>query len=90
MSTVYNKEYYQQHRAELLKRGSEKVQCPQCKQLITRSNLRKHNKTRKCQRAAGADTSKGHSVTFTFKSDDSEAFNSLVSVLKKLEQQENY
>ena len=44
----YNREYYLQHRDEMLNYGKKKVICTFCNKSVSRNNLIKHQNTKKC------------------------------------------
>ena len=49
---LYNKEYYEQHKLEILNKLSEKATCEFCLRSVKRCNLINHQKTDICKRKA--------------------------------------
>ncbi len=46
---MYNKNYYQSHRNEILKVACEKIECEFCKRKVIKNNILKHQKTILCK-----------------------------------------
>ena len=44
----YNRQYYLQHRDQMLNYGNRKIECQHCKKIVSRNNLKKHQNTKKC------------------------------------------
>lgn len=44
----YNRQYYLNHREEMLDYGKKKVVCKFCNKTVSRNNLLKHQNTKKC------------------------------------------
>lgn len=44
----YQKKYKEQNKTELYKKASEKINCPICNCLVRKSNILRHQKTKKC------------------------------------------
>ena len=44
----YNRQYYLNHREEMLDYGKRKIICQHCNKSISRNNLLKHQNTKKC------------------------------------------
>ena len=43
-----SKQYYENHKNELIARGCEKVECDKCGKHVSRNNLQKHKNTKLC------------------------------------------
>jgi hypothetical protein len=44
----YDKQYYQEHKAELNEKQRQTVKCPICNSTATRSNFKRHQRSKKC------------------------------------------
>ena len=44
----YNRQYYLNHRDQMLSYGKKKVNCEYCNKSVSRNNLIKHQNTKKC------------------------------------------
>lgn len=46
----YNKQYYTKNKEKILSRLSQKLECPQCKRIISLSNFAKHKTSSICKK----------------------------------------
>ena len=44
----YNRDYYTTNKLLLLNKMSEQIHCDRCNQLVTKSHMNRHKKTKKC------------------------------------------